>query len=279
MFGDIGDWRGRARLRQRLGSRYSSSQTVIDDDGAWRVDRLAPGAEYSVRVWSSPGHRGGARTTFTAQPDETVDVGPVELRTGYDLMGLLVSLPGSIIVPCAMMGLLAGWSEENIFRGHARTLMPAWGADAGGLTDDAIDKIVDLILSTPFDAANRLPRDVVVAAQSDAGYATGDAGRGRAAFTKHCAACHGADGAGGLAPSLNNPVFQEAATAGFINATIAFGRRHTPMPGFLGEGGLDESTIQDLVAHVRSLGTSASNTSSSLTGASPSDARHAEARP
>ena len=69
-------WSG--RLRERLGAHFSSSQTVTGDDGAWRVEGLVPGAEYDVDV-QAPDARGGASTTFTAQPDETVDVGPVEL--------------------------------------------------------------------------------------------------------------------------------------------------------------------------------------------------------
>lgn len=39
------------------------------------------------------------------------------LITEYGL-GLLALLPASYLVSCALYGLLAGWAEENIFRGH-----------------------------------------------------------------------------------------------------------------------------------------------------------------
>ena len=74
-------WKIRSRkLTQRLGPHGDSSETITDDEGRWSVDGLVPGADYDVVVWPPGGRGGTVHATFTAQPDETVDVGPVELE-------------------------------------------------------------------------------------------------------------------------------------------------------------------------------------------------------
>ena len=63
------------------------------------------------------------------------------------------------------------------------------------------------------------------------------------------------DGAEYFAPALNNPEFLDAASDGFLQATIARGRGRTPMRPFgEGSGGiaaLSESQISDIVSHIR----------------------------
>ncbi len=84
---------------------------------------------------------------------------------------------------------------------------------------------------------------------------------GRDAFSRYCAGCHGTNGRGGLdgegyhAPALNNQEFLDAASDGFLLATIARGRAGTPMRPF-GRGGggivsLDGDEIGNIVAYVR----------------------------
>lgn len=95
----------------------------------------------------------------------------------------------------------------------------------------------------------------------------GDAGRGRALYAQHCAACHGANGEGGhgtgvtfsrprdlpiIAPALNNPGFLHAASDAMIKATLMKGREGTPMVSFL-ERGLSEQDIDDIVSFVRAF--------------------------
>jgi len=90
---------------------------------------------------------------------------------------------------------------------------------------------------------------------------------GKALFQKNCAACHGADGAGGhgtgvtfsrprdlpiLAPALNNRGFLAAASDEMIKHTLMNGREGTPMISFL-KAGLSESDINDVVSYVRSF--------------------------
>ncbi len=80
-------------------------------------------------------------------------------------------------------------------------------------------------------------------------------------FAKFCSACHGPNGMGELdgvehfAPALNNPEFLQAASDGFLLATIARGRSNTPMRPFgTGAGGIAELTtedINDIVSFIR----------------------------
>ena len=94
----------------------------------------------------------------------------------------------------------------------------------------------------------------------------GDTVHGKQLYEKHCIACHGPNGEGSagtgvtfsrprdlpiLAPALNNPGFQQAATDQMIKRTLAQGRRGTPMPSFL----KTNMTVQDLNDIVRYLRT------------------------
>ena len=84
---------------------------------------------------------------------------------------------------------------------------------------------------------------------------------GREKFAQYCAGCHGpnglgtADGEDHFAPALNNPEFLNAASDGFLLATIARGRSNTPMRPFgVGAGGiasLDAGSIGDIVSYIR----------------------------
>ena len=144
--------------------------------------------------------------------------------------------------------------------GRPGTLMPAWGSAAGGLSDAEIAKLTTYLLEAPVSPENRFPAHTLV---RPAYTANGDAGRGTALFARHCTGCHGPAGAGQLAPSLSNAVFQRNASDGFLYATIALGRRNTAMPGFLAPdaGGFGDAEIQDLITYVRTLGgASASST-------------------
>lgn len=84
---------------------------------------------------------------------------------------------------------------------------------------------------------------------------------GRVLFSGNCSGCHGPSGRGVrdgpkyYAPALNNPEFLEAASDGFLLATIARGRSATPMRPFgLGSGGitsLRSDQISDIVSFIR----------------------------
>ena len=85
---------------------------------------------------------------------------------------------------------------------------------------------------------------------------------GRGLYATYCGSCHGPngrsikDGFDYYAPALNNRDFLDAASDGFLLATIARGRRGTPMRPF-GEGAggiveLDWRQISDIVSFMRS---------------------------
>ena len=73
-------------------------------------------------------------------------------------------------------------------------------------------------------------------------------------YSQNCAGCHGADGKGGAAIALANPVFLAVADDTVIRHTAASGVPGTPMPAFAqGAGGmLTDKQIDALVRGIRS---------------------------
>ncbi len=139
---------------------------------------------------------------------------------------------------------------ENIARGRPGTRMSAWSDRYGGpLTDGQVKAIVGFIREWQTVPAIELKNMVV----------QGEASHGTSIYQATCAVCHGEAGAGRLdaipeapdgVPSLNNPVFLETASDGYIRYSIAHGRPGTPMKAYAGE--LTDREIDDLVAFIRS---------------------------
>ncbi len=102
-------------------------------------------------------------------------------------------------------------------------------------------------------ARSRVPR-----AALEGRHVTGDPANGRELYLRVCAGCHGENGEGREAPALANEAFLRAANDGYLQATIARGRRGTAMPAF----GRDQPEfprlsgreIDDIVSFLRSLG-------------------------
>ena len=141
-----------------------------------------------------------------------------------------------------------GYVAANIRQGRAGTIMPAWGSAAGGMTEEEIRKLTSYILGREVSL-----EEIAANAPAVVAGAAGDAGRGAALFLKNCSGCHGADGKGKIAPSLNSPALRENASDAFLRQAIADGRRNTAMPAWRVAGGLTGSDIRDLIAHIRSL--------------------------
>ena len=84
----------------------------------------------------------------------------------------------------------------------------------------------------------------------------GNKNTGKGLFLKHCAECHGEDGKGISAPGLNNQEFLNAASNGYIMATMTLGRKDTRMPswGYPGEDHpvLTPEERKDITAWIRS---------------------------
>jgi cytochrome c oxidase cbb3-type subunit 3 len=137
----------------------------------------------------------------------------------------------------------------NTARGRPGTRMSAWGDAYGGpLTESEIAVIVDYMRS--WQSA---PSVDVTGVDVE-----GDLDRGAAIYAANCAVCHGPTGGGRLespaapngAPSLDNPVFLDTASDGFIRYSISAGRPGTLMPAY--GTSLTDGQISDLVEFIRS---------------------------
>lgn len=127
-----------------------------------------------------------------------------------------------------------------IERGRPGTPMSAFGARHGGpldsrQTDRLIAYLRSLDRGTPL-AVHELEVE-------------GDTERGTRLFAERCASCHGENGKGKTALTLNNPTFQTTASAGFIRYAIEHGRPGTKMPAF--ETLLSPTDIDDITSAIR----------------------------
>ena len=119
--------------------------------------------------------------------------------------------------------------------------MSAWGAAYGGpMTDEDVAILVAFLRSRQTVASIELPADPV----------PGDPIAGKAVYDSRCAVCHGSQGQGVTAVSLNNPVFLETAPDAYLRHAIEHGRSGTPMPAF--GALLDDTQIDDVTSLVRS---------------------------
>lgn len=92
----------------------------------------------------------------------------------------------------------------------------------------------------------------LLALLSAAAFAQSDS-RGAAIFAGQCAICHGQQGEGGRGPALAKPKLRNASDDGALRRIIRRGIPGGGMPGTW----LNESEVQDVAAHVRSLGRTA----------------------
>jgi cytochrome c oxidase cbb3-type subunit 3 len=67
-------------------------------------------------------------------------------------------------------------------------------------------------------------------------------------YTQHCAACHGAEGTGGVGVPLSLPDFQATVDDDYLRRTIRFGRPGRVMPGF---AQLSDAEVNAMVGHIR----------------------------
>ena len=73
--------------------------------------------------------------------------------------------------------------------------------------------------------------------------------------SKKCSECHGSAGEGRKAPALNNQEFLNAASNGFLTATLVLGRENTEMPAWSKStektSALIPEQINNLVSYIR----------------------------
>jgi mono/diheme cytochrome c family protein len=102
-------------------------------------------------------------------------------------------------------------------------------------------------------------------------------------YAQNCAACHGADGSGGAAIALANPVYLAIADDSGVRAIIATGVRGTSMPAFAQHAGgmLTDKQIDVLVGGIRARwsrpGVLDGANPPSYAATSPGDAQHGQA--
>jgi mono/diheme cytochrome c family protein len=134
-----------------------------------------------------------------------------------------------------------------IKQGRTGTQMTAWKADAAGLSDDAINMIIDYITK---DRPEEKPEPF-----GFSGFKT-DMEHGKELYKVRCELCHSEDGKGGegfLGINLRNPVVQKADPE-YLAITVRDGRGGTPMVPFGMKGlKLENQDIADIVAYVRTL--------------------------
>ncbi len=100
-----------------------------------------------------------------------------------------------------------------------------FGLTGRGVSDatgqrDAISDIVTFMYSLMDSIPDYIPTGMVL----------GDPNQGKSLFYRRCSECHGQHGEGNKGPALNNQEFLNAASNGYILATISLGRRGTKMP-------------------------------------------------
>jgi mono/diheme cytochrome c family protein/rhodanese-related sulfurtransferase len=132
--------------------------------------------------------------------------------------------------------------EVAIHDGRPGTPMSAWGEEHGGpFTRDETRAVVAFLRSLQTAPSEDLSGIEVA----------GDAAAGAVVYARECASCHGDRGEGGRGVTLDNPVFQDSASDGFLHRSIELGRRETPMPGF-GDT-LSAQELDDVVVFLRTL--------------------------
>ncbi len=131
--------------------------------------------------------------------------------------------------------------REAIAWGRPGTRMSGWSTQIEGpLTHGQIDALVAFIRNW----------QTVPAVEVQEATSIGSPEGGEPIYRARCAVCHGVDGGGNTALSLNNRKFLQLASDGFIRYAVARGRRGTPMAPYDSE--LTSRQIDDLVAFIRS---------------------------
>lgn len=129
----------------------------------------------------------------------------------------------------------------SIANGRPGTAMAAHARRYGGPLEDAdIESLVALIRSWQQEESINFSTEPVL----------GDPVSGRLAYDQFCGACHGDEGQGVTAVSLNNPEYLSSVSDRQIRIAISNGRRNTPMMAYHDQ--LAEDKIDDLVALIRS---------------------------
>jgi cytochrome c oxidase cbb3-type subunit 3 len=139
-----------------------------------------------------------------------------------------------------------------IASGVSGSAMPAFAQGVGGgLTDRQIDILADEIennWSRPQDFASVM----LPPYHAEAGSAPGSPQLGEAVFSRHCASCHGLNGAGTpKAGSVVDPAFLALASDQSLRTTVIAGRSDRGMPDFRTHSpAITSQEVSDVVAWI-----------------------------
>jgi len=137
--------------------------------------------------------------------------------------------------------------HATIRAGRPGTAMVPWSV----LSEEQVDAVVAYIRTGENHHHSSLTQD-------PARKISGDAEKGKVAFSTYCSACHGPLGegyaAGGSGPGIGLPGFLSVASDDFIMQTVKHGRTGTVMMPFVGAMGLanlNEVDVSNIIAYLR----------------------------
>ncbi len=138
---------------------------------------------------------------------------------------------------------------QSISRGRSQSAMRSWAREFQGLSNLTRNEMNDVVA---FIRSRETWRSPVIYSN----ITPGTPANGKVLYESMCAGCHGINGEGKHGPALNNQELLNAATDGFLQATIALGRSGTAMrswaKGAQGYEELSGDQINDIVTYIRS---------------------------
>ena len=162
---------------------------------------------------------------------------------GYDGEGYLAPQANALGNPEFLSAATDEFLEYATIYGRPATKMSPWGDVVGGpLSESEISGILKHIRTWETLPSEDIHERTI----------TGSVENGLLLYEPLCASCHGPQGEGASALSLNNPTFLESASDGFIYHAIEKGRSGTSMLSYSQD--LTEEEMSDLVALIRSWG-------------------------
>ncbi len=143
-----------------------------------------------------------------------------------------------------------GYLAATMILGRENTPMVSLARGGQGIVELNAEEVANVVAHLRSWELDPPPREPSAQESSEA-----DQRVGQELFAGHCAGCHGNEGRDSWAPALNNREFLDAATDGYLKATVARGRIGTAMRSFgKGGGGISTLTgeqIDNIVSYIR----------------------------
>ena len=155
----------------------------------------------------------------------------------------------AILNPAFLTSAPASFILQTIKNGRTHSAMFGWEKDVAGYGRQTLKSITNI-------TAFMMSRKDSIPSRIYPGMNLGIPREGRSLFSKKCSTCHGNNGEGLKAPALNNQELLNAASNGFLIATLVLGREGTEMPVWSKSGknrpALTAEEICHIVAYIRS---------------------------